>query len=387
MKLHVAIDNRFLLHEGTLYDTYTQDQAFWQDYLEVFDEVVVVGRARRVEELPDGAHRSGGEGISFEPVPYWAGALDWLRTRGSVRRRLRDIAGDVDAAVLRVPGMVGTYLGQALRELDVPYAVEVTQDPEGTYPRLGPLGSVVDAHLQRLLAECVEGAAAASYVTTSTLQERYPAPRAEVKTHYSSIRLPADRIVTSPRAWTEAPSPLTVIHVGGMYDGRKGQDLLLEAVARCRNEDRDVRCVLVGGGPMRDDLERQAARLGIDGACRFVGNVPEDEVFDRLDGADLFVLPSESEGLPRSLIEAMARGLPALATPVGGVPEVLPEEALVPADAEVIAGRIGELVDDPETLTAMAKRNLETARRFTDDDLRQRRVEFYRQYRRIAEAR
>ncbi|MEM7587711.1 MAG: glycosyltransferase, partial [Acidobacteriota bacterium] len=104
-----------------------------------------------------------------------------------------------------------------------------------------------------------------------------------------------------------------------------------------------------------------------------------------LDQAHLFLLPSHSEGLPRSLVEAMARALPCIASPAGGIPSLLAPEDLVPAgDAAGLAAKILDVVRDPNRLSAMSRRNLETVQAFEASHLTRRRAPFLAEVRRLA---
>ena len=107
----------------------------------------------------------------------------------------------------------------------------------------------------------------------------------------------------------------------------------------------------------------------------------------QLDLADLFVLPSYQEGLPRAMVEAMARSLPCIGSTVGGIPELLqPEDMVPPGDAVALANKIREVVTDRDRMARMSARNLEKAKDYRNEVLQERRNEFYRYVREQTEA-
>src|SRR5207253_6445170 len=116
----------------------------------------------------------------------------------------------------------------------------------------------------------------------------------------------------------------------------------------------------------RSELESRANAAGLNGAARFRGQLASpDAVRAELDRADLFVLPSRQEGLPRAMLEAMARGLPCIGSTVGGIPELLPAEDLVPpGDASALTQKIHDVLGDPQRMARMSARNLEKAREY-----------------------
>jgi glycosyltransferase involved in cell wall biosynthesis len=138
--------------------------------------------------------------------------------------------------------------------------------------------------------------------------------------------------------------------------------------------------ILVGDGQHRQALSERAAQLGIAAHVHFRGQLASGEpIRDELDRADLFLLPSRQEGLPRAMVEAMARALPCIGSTVGGIPELLPPDEMVPpGDADALARKISEIVTDPERMHRMSSRNLARAGAFQEDVLRERRLEFYR---------
>jgi glycosyltransferase involved in cell wall biosynthesis len=109
-------------------------------------------------------------------------------------------------------------------------------------------------------------------------------------------------------------------------------------------------------------------------------------LFQILDEADIFVLCSLTEGLPKALLEAMARGLPAIGSNVGGIPELLPPEALVPtADPQALARKITELALDPGRLTASSALNFAEALKYREEVLSGKRIGFYQDFKAAAE--
>jgi len=129
---------------------------------------------------------------------------------------------------------------------------------------------------------------------------------------------------------------------------------------------------------LRPKFERLAADLGLRAQVTFQGQVPGGAAVRRhLDASDLFVLPSRTEGLPRAMVEAMARALPCIGTKVGGVPELLPPADLVPVDdVDALARKTYEVLSSPSRMQEMSVRNLSRANDFADENLASRRLEF-----------
>ena len=149
--------------------------------------------------------------------------------------------------------------------------------------------------------------------------------------------------------------PRTVTTVANLRPG-KGHDVLLKAAARLVRRVPDIRFRIVGDGPRRLDLERQAAALRISSHVEFLGH--RTDVPDVLRDSEIFVLPSLMEASPNALIEAMAAGIPIVATRVGGIPEAIEHERsgilVPPGDDRALAAGIARLMKRPQIAARLA---------------------------------
>jgi glycosyltransferase involved in cell wall biosynthesis len=140
----------------------------------------------------------------------------------------------------------------------------------------------------------------------------------------------------APAPLPEGPPRLVSI---GRFAEQKGQMILIEALAACRNSD--IRLVLVGDGDMRPALERAITQHGLQGRVTLTGWLSEDGVRAELAAAHALVLPSFAEGLPMVIMEAMAAARPVLSTMIAGAPELVQQGQtgwLVPAgDVQALA--------------------------------------------------
>jgi glycosyltransferase involved in cell wall biosynthesis len=196
----------------------------------------------------------------------------------------------------------------------------------------------------------------------------------------SDVSLSSESFVSRPRTALHDPSCLRIVFVGTLGSFYKGPDLLVEAIAICKRQGIPARVRFIGSGQQMGSLQKRCVRLGVEEEVEFVGSVTAGEpVRHELDQADLFVLPSRAEGVPRAMLEAMARGLPCLGSAIGGIPELLHEEDLVsPDNPAALAKAITEVFSSRAKVERMSARNLSKAAEYATVVLADRRREFYR---------
>ena len=152
-------------------------------------------------------------------------------------------------------------------------------------------------------------------------------------------------------------APARIVSLGRLGEN-KGSRVLVQALAALVERHPDVRLVLAGDGD-RVTLAAEARRLGVEERVELPGWIGPEQRAHVLSTARAFALPSREEGLPVSLLEAMAYGLPCVVTPVGGIPELFEDARhgyfVQPDDPAALADRLGRLLDDPETARRMGE--------------------------------
>lgn len=223
-------------------------------------------------------------------------------------------------------------------------------------------GTRVGRWLTRLTLRWSTGVAAVAHDLIEVLSKIAPDVR-KGKVIYDGIDLdafrPADRSAARGRLELAAGSPV-VLFVGRLVEG-KGLETLIEAMALVRGVNAGARLVLVGDGPLAPVLHQRIDRLMLGEAVLLVGERPYDEIPVWMQAADVLAPPSESEGLPNVVREALACGLPIVATPVGEIPRIVSDAVgrlVSVGDVPGLAAAILSVLRtpfDPERLRAVVR--------------------------------
>ena len=295
----------------------------------------------------------------FNPVALWR------LTRLLVRERV---------TILQTHGARANFYGRiAGRLAGVPVIISTVHNSLKDY-EVRPFKRWLYMYLLRLTLPLVHRIICVSDANRRDLIEECPAVAAKTQTVYNGVdpsafpSQPDRQTVRQELGTTQGPVLVTI----GRLTDQKGHRYLLQALPRLLETWPQLCCVFVGEGELRDALHDMAIDLGVEHACRFVG-VRED-IADILAAADLFVLPSLSEGFPFVLLEALAMGRPVVASRVNGVPELIEDHKtglLVPArDPQALAAAIREVLSDPTAASKMGADGRAVVReRFTVDQM------------------
>lgn len=179
---------------------------------------------------------------------------------------------------------------------------------------------------------------------------------------FDSVTIKSERELSSKK----------ILFVGRLHPV-KGVQYLLLAMKRVHARVPEARLILIGDGIERERLETLSKQLNIQQYVQFIGEVPHEKVLFFMQVADVFVLPSLSEGLPNVILEAMASGLPIVATHVGGIPYIIQEGVngyLVDAiNPESLAEKIILILNDDTKWKKISENNLEYVKKYNWEDI------------------
>lgn len=383
-KLLLSCDDYIFSYKGKYYARTQEKYDFYQRYLRVFDQLRLVTRCVNEDKLGKTRVLLDDERIEYVPLPFFSGPVQYAKKYFKIGRQLRNITDGCDAAILRLPATVAQRVGKKVMQSGIPYAMELVFDATDAYVNAtNLLERVLWKMIDKQMKQLCEHSEGVSCVTEQYMQQHYTSKKENAFfSHYSSITL-YDSFFTNQRNYL-SKDVFKIAHVCTQvqFNGRKGYNEIIDALKILKG--RGVKVEVNFAGPDYHNgialLTDYAKKQGVGDMVNFVGGVTREQLSSYLEDSDLYVMPTWAEGLPRVIIEAMAKGLPCITTPVSGNPELVSEHFLVEYhDVEKLADRIEELVTNKELYEATSKENFERSLKYEATVLEKRRDEFYTQ--------
>jgi glycosyltransferase involved in cell wall biosynthesis len=353
----------------------------WDRYLVAFEDLTVIGRHRDHQFLTGGEHGEQPR-VRYAFVPSIHSPRMLLSNCRIVARTIYKAVGQADAVIARLPSLNGEIAIHAARKEGKPYAVEVVGCGWDAFWNYGTLqGRLMAPRIHWNMRRIILEAPFVIYVTHTFLQKRYPTRG--LVAGVSDVELVGwdDGLLARRTRRPQVPLPFVLGTIGYLGNEYKGLRILLKAMAIIGDRRPDVVLRILGPG---DDSNWRmlVTKLGLEERVFFDGEVPAGgPVNEWLDGLDLYVHPSLVEGLPRAVIEAMARACPVLGSDVGGIPELLDPGCLHTVGNEnELAAHLLRAVEDPSWRRAQAAANFERARHYRKEVLSMQREEFWRTF-------
>ena len=381
--LLVYEDKAALDREGNVYIGTAFSNSALECYFQHFDHVTML--VRRADISPDDIKKLSGMNkvitdrlsVVFLPNPT-ANIKSYFNP--VLRRKYKQIVlNEIKrdrAVIVRVPSSSGTIAADYCHKLGKPFLAEAIGCPWDSLWNHSLKGKIMAPPTWRNMRRVMGNAPYSVYVTNKFLQHRYPTRG--ITAAISDVELqPMNSSVLDARLKhiRKHTGRLKIATSGGLVP-YKGQQFVIRALAVLKAQGNTNYEYHLAGSGDDETLRSLAGDLGVAGQVVFEGRLAHERVFTWLDEMDLYIQPSLQDGLPRAVMEAMSRGLPALGAWTGGIPELLEAKYIFPRkDVSAIARMLSTI--SSEEMETMAERNFNHAKDYQKEVLDKRRYDFY----------
>ena len=369
---------------GNYYTGSAFSQEVFDRYLRHFDHITLLMRKAEIDpsdvETLGKMNRIRSDRIDVVLLPNTTASLRSFLDPGVHARFRQTVLNELKpdrAVILRAPSRSGAIAADYCRAHGRPYLAEAVGCPWDSLWNHSLKGKALAPGMWAELRRTMRHADYAVYVTSEFLQRRYPTNGKAAA--ISDVELqPMDDGILEKRLEKiqNHAGKIKIGTAGALHVAYKGQRYMIEALAKLKARSRtDFEYHLAGGGDSAPLLQL-AEQLGVADQLVLDGVLRHDRMFAWFDELDLYIQPSIVEAMPRALIEAMSRGLPAFGSIVGGIPELLGEDCVFPRkDVDAIAAGLAALSED--RMLSMAERNFSHAKQFQKEILEKKRFAFY----------
>lgn len=370
-------DNGIFFTQGGLADNITQR------YTSIYGDLTIICRAISIK--PDEKNLSR---IENPLVRVNAVHSSSLMISGKDKQKIRETVEKSDGVIVRLPSIIGEEVFKCAKQLKKPVLAEIVTCPWDSLWNHSLKGKVIAPVMWFKTRKSTKSADYVLYVTQQFLQGRYPTNGINIGCSDVELIDNKDNILESRLESIDKKAENSELILGTLASLNtkfKGQQYVMEAIAKLKSDGKKIKYRLAGGGDA-SYLHSVAKKLDIEDLIIWDGLVPHKDVFDWFAKLDLYIQPSEQEGLPRALVEAMSRACPCAGSDVGGIPELLqPEDIFKRSSWNSIYSYLKEIRKDK--LKANAKHNYEKALEYTKTSLAPIREKFYKDFKSYIESR
>lgn len=363
------------------------DYNFLKRYLNVFERMKVFVRVQEIDVINQDEYvLFSGENVEVYSLPFNRNIKGYFQSMAQYFKLIKEGIKDVDCAILRLPSIISLLTYLQYKKTKKPFSVELVADISTSND------NIINKILTKIIKKICMEANGVSYVTKEYLQRLYPCKGIKINNdkffteNYSSICLNEDFFGKGKKY--VGKQSFTIVHTSNKSNTTiKGQDILIEAVGILVSKGYDVNIEFIGDSEIKDYYFKIAEKCGIRDRISFTGLISSKNIIrDHLEKGDFYVLPTKMEGLPRSIIEAMAVGLPVISTPIAGIPELIENKYLCKQDDfKKISETIEFFINNPIIAEKESLRNIKIAYEYTDDKLQIKRDSFYKKLKLLTE--
>ncbi|EPL9569816.1 glycosyltransferase [Providencia rettgeri] len=364
-------------NENLLFSAGKLNNQSFSRYLEHFDSITILSRYNFVdwsEDTNTSMNLIDDNRINFIPFENQSTFKNRFINRNKNKTLIKNIVSNFEAIILRVPSEIGFLTAEVCYQENIPYICEVVACPVDAMKGLNTLKSKIYLPIiKHSMISTVSNAFSALYVTSHFLQKRYPTKGQS--TIASNVEI--DTVSKTPKELSKKEG-YSIALIGNLDSDHKGYPILYKALYELDKKlNFNISVLLIGSGS-KYKIEHQHSNIKI----TYTGTLKKNMIHQVLaSDVDLYIQPSNQEGLPRATIEAMSHALPCIVSDVGGLPEIIDAEYThCASDYMKLSSLILKILTNTQEYKTQSIRNLQKSSNYLSDKLSPIRYSFYRTY-------
>lgn len=383
--LHIY-DNKFTLYLGDVYSSGRMTDDVYKRYIHIQDTIVSVSRMQKAEHI-EKLTKITIDNIVFKPIKGLSFSkiftIHLIHNSIGILNEIRN----ADFIVIRLPSFLGIYcliLNILFRRK---YFIEVVGDAQEALitSKKNPSKSFESfVHVFfRLNQYFIKNANGVIYVTKEALQKKYPT--LGISSYASNVNISLPKKHLHFKCYSKKDNLFKIGVIADYNNHYKGLTEAIKAISSLKDKGYSLSLHILGSGTLLNHYINLSSEYNVQDLVCFEGRLNNNsEIMQWLEKLDVYIQPSYTEGLPRALIEAMSVGLPAVATNVGGVSELIQDKHLVePYNYQKLTNRIECFLKSQELRYEAGSLNYEKARNYDSEVLIKRRANFWKKCRLI----
>ena len=381
MKLLFCYDGPMAIDENNNAYPQTFTEKVLARYFSIADEVILIMRTKLIDPNSTELQKINIDRLRIVSCPNLSSIKGKFFDHKKAKKILKNEMINCDFIISRLPSQIGNLAIDMAIKLGKPYLVELVGCPWDALWNHSLKGKFVAPYMYFKTKKLVKDAKYVVYVTNEFLQKRYPTNGKSVNCSDVALKEFDDNVLINRlnKINSLKDSRKIVIGTTAAVDVRyKGQQYVIKALGELKKKGvTNYEYQLVGGGD-QTYLKSIAEKYNVTDQVKFLGSIPHKKVFNWLDSIDIYVQPSRQEGLPRALIEAMSRGLPAFGANTAGIPELL-ESKYIFSNTRQNTKEICNILQSftKDVMKEQAKRNYEEAKKYDKTIIEERRRQFF----------
>lgn len=371
--------------EGNFYTDGSYSKEIWQRYKEICKTISVIFRKdEKIYDVLDAKQRFQplDNDITFYEAQNRSSSIkSFISIKKEIynRKLVSELVKSNDYIIARVPSNIGYYAIKKSNEYNKKCLVEVVGCPFDSLWNYGIKGKLLAIPSFFQMKKNIKIAHNVIYVTNHFLQKRYPTKGNSIGCSDVSLIETNEKCLDNRlnKINSKISSTIVIGTCAAIDVKYKGQQYVIKALGKLVERGLNIEYQLVGNGSSKY-LSMIAKKYHVEDKVKFVGSLPHEKVFDWLDNIDIYIQPSNTEGLSRSVIEAMSRACPCIVSNVGGNPELIEKDYLFSKkNSNDIASLLIDILNDKKKMISMAKTNFNNSKRYYKKELDTKRKQFY----------